>query len=178
MHAEIRLIEMSSRTVWQLNEQNNQWEQISADPPVTYKFNALADERNVNPLQATITQSQYSQANPTRVTVVHVLCAAVITREAQAITELAYREQTQRLLMPQQVVTETTQPGPPALVVSANPLDKPPPTAAPAPNPPPLPTNDPHTPVDVTALGEEMPQAPPPGGDEAAFNMPDAPAGK
>jgi hypothetical protein len=154
LNAEVRLVEMTSRMTYEMDPESNEWKIVSKDKPVTEQFNEWANQRDMNPHgSCVITQSQFVES-PTRVTIAYTLCAAVMSRRDQTLLELAYREQIGRLLSAAALPAgpETQMARPPALSPKI-------PTAAGAvagagqPSPA-------STPVQVHALGEEVPDVP------------------
>ena len=98
LNAEVRLVEMTSRTTFQLDPETNEWQIVSSDKSVSEQFNEWANSRDMNPHgPCVITQNQFVES-PTRLTTAYTLCAAVMTRKDQALLELSFREQTGRLL--------------------------------------------------------------------------------
>jgi hypothetical protein len=165
LNAEVRLVEMTARETWELDAQSNQWTVISRDKPVSEQFNEWADSRDMNPHGAcSITTLQIQEA-PNRITMLHVLCASVMSRRDQGMLELSYREQVERLLR------GINSPGGGAPGAAPGPL----PTgqaanAAPAGTPP---VGGGITPVKVDQLGDTAPVAP--GAAEGAATFPAAP---
>ena len=97
VYPEIRVIELHSRTVQVLDDNTNQWKVQSADQSVSEKFNAWADANDMNPFGTpTIKQTQI-QETPTRVVIAYSLCASVISRQNQAVLELALRQQVEQM---------------------------------------------------------------------------------
>lgn len=96
VHVPIRLFQMVSRSVYEYNEETNEWVLVSRDEPVTEQFNKWAEENGVNPCQHTITMRSYKEGD--RFVNETVLCVSVIGRKEQAMMELAYRQKVAELL--------------------------------------------------------------------------------
>lgn len=98
LNAQVRLIEMTSRTTYELDQNTNLWRIVSSEKSVTDQFNEWADQRDMNPHGTpSITQAQFVDS-PERITIAFTLCVAVMPRKDQALLELAFREQTARLI--------------------------------------------------------------------------------
>lgn len=100
-HPEVRLIELRSREVYELDE-NNVWKEVSRDELVTDQFNKWAQDNDINPVGTpSITMHQtYQQIgdNKSRAITTYTLCASVMTRRNQWLSELSYRAQVDRVV--------------------------------------------------------------------------------
>lgn len=88
----IKVIELTSSTIYEADPKSGEWLQTRADKPVSDQFNELADQHNLNPFGTpVITQQQYADVANGQVTITFTLCANVIDRAAQLDLEVQLR---------------------------------------------------------------------------------------
>ena len=90
----VRLTEQTSQIHRSLSEDGRSWEIVSADLPVSEKFNKWADENDMNPYGTpSITRSITWMPDGRSYVETSTLCAAAVSREDHAKMELSLREQ-------------------------------------------------------------------------------------
>ncbi len=181
VHVQTRCVEMTSKFVFDYDSKKGVWASVVNDTPVSEKFNAWADQHDMNPAMTpniTIHEAKETYQNDKGETIIrctktYLLCAAAITRVEQASLELSYRQQIAMLIHSKAATpaTSAAEPITTALSPEASPQTPPvpdvPTPATPSVVAKPLPEPKVHEAkggeldvVDVTDTAEEAPHPP------------------